>query len=216
MANRLKAIGVKGYENGFKLTLQPHRLQEPLQRKKPTTYFVNSMSDMFHENIPASYIKSVFDVIEKSPWHTYQVLTKRAERMADIMKDINIPPNAWMGVTVENKKHGLPRIDLLRKIKANVRFLSIEPLLEDLGKINLTGIHWAIVGGESGPKARPMKAEWVNNIKVQCKEFDVPFFFKQWGGWGPDGVKRPRKQNGRLLHGRAWDGKPDVFQPAFA
>jgi protein gp37 len=216
MANRLKAIGVKGYENGFKLTLQPHRLQEPLQRKKPTAYFVNSMSDMFHEDIPASYIKSVFDVIEKTPWHTYQILTKRAERMADIMKDINIPPNAWMGVTVENKKHGLPRIELLRKIKANVRFLSIEPLLEDLGKINLTGIHWVIVGGESGPKARPMKAEWVNNIKEQCKDFDVPFFFKQWGGWGPDGVKRPKKQNGRLLHGRAWDGKPDVLQSSFA
>lgn len=216
MANRLKAIGVKGYENGFKLTLQPHRLQEPLQRKKPTAYFVNSMSDMFHENIPASYIKSIFDVIEKSPWHTYQILTKRAECMADIMKNIIIPPNAWMGVTVENIKHGLPRIDLLRKIKANVRFLSIEPLLEDLGNINLAGIHWAIVGGESGPKARPMKAEWVNSIKVQCKEFHVPFFFKQWGGWGPDGVKRPKKQNGRLLHGKAWDGKPNVFQPAFA
>jgi protein gp37 len=216
MANRLKAIGVKGYENGFKLTLQPHRLQEPLQRKKPTVYFVNSMSDLFHENIPASYIKSVFDVIEKSPWHTYQILTKRAERMGDIMKDIIIPSNAWMGVTVENKKHGLPRIELLRKINANVRFLSIEPLLEDLGNINLNGIHWAIVGGESGPKARPMKAEWVNSIKVQCKESHVPFFFKQWGGWGPDGVKRPKKQNGRLLHGKAWDGKPNVLQTAFA
>lgn len=216
MANRLKAIGVKVYENGFKLTLQPHRLQEPLQRKKPTAYFVNSMSDMFHENIPASYIKSIFDVIEKTPWHTYQILTKRAERMTDIMKNIIIPPNAWMGVTVENKKHGLPRIDLLRKIKANVRFLSIEPLLEDLGSIKLSDIHWVIVGGESGPKARPMKAEWVNSIKVQCKEFHVPFFFKQWGGWRPDGVKRPKKQNGRLLHGRAWDGKPDVLQPSFA
>ncbi|MBN1621850.1 MAG: DUF5131 family protein [Endomicrobiales bacterium] len=121
-----------------------------------------------------------------------------------------------MRVTVENKRHGLPRIDLLRKIKANVRFLSIEPLLEDLGNINLAGIHWAIVGGESGPKARPMKAEWVNSIKVKCKEGHVPFFFKQWGGWGPDGVKRPKKQNGRLLHGRAWDGKPNILQPAFA
>ncbi len=216
MANRLKAMGVRGYENGFKLTLQPQRLWEPLQRKKPTVYFVNSMSDLFHEKIPASFIKSVFAVIENSPWHTYQILTKRAERMADIMQNINIPPNAWMGVTVDNIKHGLPRIDLLRKVNATVRFLSIEPLLEDLCTINLTGVHWVIVGGESGPKARPMKAEWVNNIKKQCKDFDVPFFFKQWGGWGADGVKRPKKQNGRLLHGKAWDGKPDVLQPLFA
>ena len=216
MANRLKAMGVNGYKNGFKVTLQPQRLWEPLQRKKPTVYFVNSMSDLFHEKIPASYIKSVFAVIENSPWHTYQILTKRAERMADIMQNINIPPNAWMGVTVENIKHGLPRIDLLRKVNAPVRFLSIEPLLEDLGTINLTGVHWVIVGGESGPKARPMKAEWVDNIKKQCKEYHVPFFFKQWGGWGADGVKRPKKQNGRLLHGRAWDGKPEVLQPSFA
>ena len=216
MANRLKAMGVNGYENGFKVTLQPHRLQEPLQRKKPTVYFVNSMSDLFHEMIPSSYIKSVFDVIENSPWHTYQILTKRADRMADMMQDINIPPNAWMGVTVENIKHGLPRIDLLRKVNAPVRFLSIEPLLENLGTINLTGVHWAIVCGESGPKARPMKAEWVNNIKKQCKESHVPFFFKQWGGWGADGVKRPKKLNGRLLHGRAWNGKPEVLQPSFA
>ncbi len=216
MANRLKAMGVRGYKNGFKLTLQSQRLWEPLQRKKPTVYFVNSMSDLFHEKIPASYIKSVFAVIENSPWHTYQILTKRAERMADIIQNINIPPNAWMGVTVENIKHGLPRIDLLRKINAPVRFLSIEPLLEDLRTINLAGVHWVIVGGESGPKARPMKAEWVDSIKKQCKDFDVPFFFKQWGGWGADGVKRPKKQNGRLLHGRAWDGKPEVLQPSFA
>lgn len=216
MANRLKAMGANGYENGFKVTLQPHRLQEPLQRKKPTVYFVNSMSDLFHEKIPSSYIKSVFDVIENSPWHTYQILTKRADRMADIMQNINIPPNAWMGVTVENIKHGLPRIDLLRKVNSPVRFLSIEPLLEDLGTIDLNGVHWVIVGGESGPKARPMKAKWVNNIKKQCKESHVPFFFKQWGGWGADGVIRPKKQNGRLLHGKTWDGKPEVLQPSFA
>ena len=216
MANRLKAMGVRGYENGFKLTLQPQRLWEPLQRKKPTVYFVNSMSDLFHEKIPASYIKSVFAVIENSPWHTYQILTKRAERMVDVMHKINIPPNAWMGVTVENIKHGLPRIDLLRKVNAPVRFLSIEPLLEDLGTINLTGVHWVIVGGESGPKARPMKTEWVDNIQKQCKDFDVSFFFKQWGGWGADGVKRPKKQNGRLLHGKTWDGKPEVLQSSYA
>jgi len=215
MAKRLKAMGVKGYGNAFKLTLQPHRLQEPLHRRKPTVYFVNSMSDLFHEDIPSSYIKKVFDVIEKSPWHTYQILTKRAERMVGVMQDINIPPNAWMGVTVENRKHGLPRIKLLREVKTNVRFLSIEPLLEDLGDIILTDIHWAIVGGESGPKARPMKADWVNNIKKQCKESNVPFFFKQWGGWGSDGIKRPKKKNGRLLLGRTWDSKPDLH-PLFA
>lgn len=161
MAKRLKAIGVKGYENGFKLTLQPHRLQEPLQRKKSTVYFVNSMSDLFHEKIPVSYIKKVFEIIEEAPWHTFQILTKRAERMADLMQNISIPSNAWMGVTVENRKHGLPRVDLLRKVETDVRFLSIEPLLEDLEEINLTDIHWVIVGGESGPKARPMKARWV-------------------------------------------------------
>ncbi|MFC1838900.1 DUF5131 family protein [Thermodesulfobacteriota bacterium] len=215
MAKRLKAMGVKGYESEFKLTLQPYRLLEPLHRKKSTVYFVNSMSDLFHEEIPYSYIKKVFKVIEKTPWHTYQILTKRAERMKEVMQKINISQNAWMGVTVENRKHGLPRIDLLRKLKADVRFLSIEPLLEDMGDIDLSNIHWVIVGGESGPKARPMKAAWVKNIKKQCKEYNVPFFFKQWGGWGPDGIKRPKKQNGRLLLGRTWDSKPDVLRPSF-
>ncbi len=216
MARRLKAMGVKGYENGFDLTLQPFRLPEPLQRKKPTIYFVNSMSDMFHEGIPSSYVKQVFDVIERSPQHTFQILTKRAERMVDILKNIRIPPNAWMGVTVENKKHGLPRIDQLRKVDAHVRFLSIEPLLEDLGEFDLTGVQWVIVGGESGPKARPMKAVWAQNIKRQCNAKNIPFFFKQWGGWGPDGIKRPKKENGRLLSGRTWDSKPVILQPSFS
>ena len=121
-----------------------------------------------------------------------------------------------MGVTVENRRHGLPRIDLLREVKADVRFLSIEPLLEDLGDIDLSNIHWVIVGGESGPKARPMKAEWVNSVKKQCREYNVHFFFKQWGGWGPDGIKRPKKKNGRMLSGRTWDSKPDVLKPSFA
>ena len=216
MAKRLQAMGVKGYENAFKLTLQPHRLEEPLQRKKSTVYFVNSMSDLFHEDIPVSYIKKVFEVIEKAPWHTFQILTKRAERMADIMQGISIPSNAWMEVTVENRKHGLPRIDALRRVKADVRFLSIEPLLEDLGDIDLTGVHWVIVGGESGPKARLMKAGWAKSAKQQCKDNKVPFFFKQWGGWGADGVKRPKKQNGRLLLERTWDSKPVALQPNFS
>jgi len=160
MARRLKAMGVRGYENGFALTLHPDRLQQPLKRKKPTMYFVNSMSDLFHEDLPDSFIRQVFDVMKKSSQHTFQVLTKRAERMDEFCRSYDAPSNAWLGVTVENRKHGLQRLDLLRHVRAPVRFLSIEPLLEDLGRLDLTSIHWVIVGGESGPKARPMKPEW--------------------------------------------------------
>lgn len=208
MARRLKAIGVRGYEDGFKLTLHPNRLFEPLRRSTPTIYFVNSMSDMFHAEIPDAYIRQVFDVIRKAPQHTFQVLTKRADRMVEFFKSYEAPQNAWLGVTVENKQHGIPRIDRLRQVKAHIRFLSVEPLLEDLGQIDLTDIHWVIVGGESGPKARPMKEEWALNIKRQCEEQNVAFFFKQWGGWGADGQKRAKKLNGRLLLGRTWDEVP--------
>jgi protein gp37 len=208
MARRLKAMGVKGYENGFKLTLLPYRLDEPLKRTRPTVYFVNSMSDLFHEEIPDAFIRQVFDVIQQSPQHTFRVLTKRAERMAVFFKSHESPRNAWLGVTVEDKKHGVPRLDWLRKVPAFTRFVSVEPLLEDLGRMNLTGIHWVIVGGESGPKARPMKQEWVLNIKRQCEQQKVAFFFKQWGGWGADGKKRAKRQNGRLLEGRTWDAVP--------
>ena len=211
MARRLKAMGVKGYENGFKLTLLPHRLDEPLNRTKPTVYFVNSMSDLFHEGIPDAYIRQVFDVIRQVPQHTFQVLTKRAERMTEFFKNYEPPRNAWLGVTVEDKKHGLPRLDLLRQVPAFIRFVSVEPLLEDLGRMNLSGIHWVIVGGESGPKARPMKQGWVLNVKRQCEQQKVAFFFKQWGGWGADGKKRAKKQNGRLLEGRTWDAVPAGF-----
>lgn len=208
MARRLKAMGLKGYENGFKLTLQPDRLDEPLNRKKPTIYFVNSMSDIFHERIPEEYIRQVFDVIKICSWHTFQVLTKRAERMSHFFKTHDVPKNAWLGVTVENKKDGVPRIDFLRRIKARVRFLSMEPLLEDLGPVDLSGIQWTIVGGESGPKARPMMPEWAENIKNLCDLYSVSFFFKQWGGWGADGKKRAKRANGRLLMGRTWDNMP--------
>jgi len=208
MARRLKAMGVKGYENGFKMTLLPYRLEEPLNRAKPTVYFVNSMSDLFHEDIPDAYIRQVFDVIRQAPQHTFQVLTKRAGRMVEFFKNYEPPCNAWLGVTVEDKKHGLPRLDWLRKVPAFVRFVSVEPLLEDLGRMNLKGIHWVIVGGESGPKARPMSQEWALNVKRQCEQHDVAFFFKQWGGWGADGKKRTKKQNGRLLQGRTWDAVP--------
>lgn len=209
MARRLMAMGVLGYENGFTLTLHPDRLQQPLKRKKPTMYFVNSMSDLFHEEVPDSFIRQVFEVIKNSSQHTFQVLTKRADRMDEFFRSYNAPSNAWLGVTVENRKHGLPRLDLLRHVRAPVRFLSIEPLLEDLGEIDLSDIHWVIVGGESGPKARPMKPDWVLGIKQQCEMQNIPFFFKQWGGWGADGKKRAKKINGRLLLGRTWDSVPE-------
>lgn len=210
MAKRLKAMGTPGYENGFQLTLLPNRLSEPINRKKPAVYFVNSMSDLFHKKVGDTYIEQVFEVIERCPQHTFQILTKRAERLASYFKSRPVPSNAWIGVTVEDKLSGLARIDSLRKVEARIRFLSIEPLLEDLGKLNLDGIHWVIVGGESGPKARPMKVEWVENIRQQCEAQKVQFFFKQWGGWGADGKRRSKKANGRLLAGRTWDDMPAV------
>lgn len=181
MAIRLKAMGVAGYENGFEFSIVPHRLNEPLKRMKPTVYFVNSMSDLFHEKMPESYLDKIFDVIANTPRHTYQILTKRAGRMNKYLVKRKIPENIWLGVTVENKNEGMSRIDKLRDLKAKVRFLSVEPLLEDLGKINLKNIDWVIVGGESGPKARPMEKEWVINIKDQCEKNNIAFFFKQWG-----------------------------------
>jgi protein gp37 len=166
------------------------------------------MSDLFHEEIPHEYIRGVFEVIKCSPQHTFQILTKRADRMAKFLKSYNVPQNAWIGVTVEDRKYGISRIDTLRQMNAPVRFLSIEPLLEDLGHLNLKNIHWVIVGGESGPKARPMEPEWVKSIKQQCEEHDIAFFFKQWGGWGADGKKRAKKANGRILLGRTWNSMP--------
>ena len=166
------------------------------------------MSDLFHKDVPDVYIKQVFDVMKKAHWHTFQVLTKRAERMSKYCYKYEVPQNVWLGVTVENREDGLPRMDHLRHISAKVLFLSVEPLLEDLGEINLTNINWVIVGGESGIRARPMKKEWVANIKKQCEKEEVAFFFKQWGGWGVDGKKRNKKANGRLLHGKTWDERP--------
>ncbi len=212
MATRLQAMGANGYQNGFKLSILPERLAEPLKRRKATTYFVNSMSDLFHNDIPFEFLDRVFDVIKQTPHHTYQILTKRAARMRKyfVPGERLLPGNVWLGVSVENRKHGLPRIDELREIEASIRFLSVEPLLEDLGQIDLSGIHWVIVGGESGPKARPMKPEWVKSIKEQCEQRNVAFFFKQWGGWGADGKKRPKKENGRVFAGRTWDQLPAV------
>ncbi len=208
MALRLQAMGMRGYEYGFGLSLMPERLAEPLERRKPTIYFVNSMSDLFHEEVPFDYIDQVFDVMRRAHQHTFQVLTKRAERMAEYCQGKSVPPNVWLGVSVEDRKHGLPRIELLRGIDVMVRFLSIEPLLEDLGKPDFSDIHWVIVGGESGSKARPMQRQWVDGIKRQCDRYGVPFFFKQWGTWGPDGQKRSKKTNGRTYKGQVWDAMP--------
>lgn len=208
MAKRLQAMRANGYDNGFKLSVLPERLSQPLKRKKPTLYFVNSVSDLFHKSVSSEYLDQVFEVMEKTPQHSYQILTKRATRMRDYFNCRSVPNNAWLGVSVENKKHGLPRIDFLREINARIRFLSVEPLLEDIGKVDLSDIHWVIVGGESGSKARLMEERWVKSIQHQCSYQGVSFFFKQWGTWGVDGVKRNKKINGRYLSGKKWDEYP--------
>ncbi len=210
MAKRLQAIGMEGYENGFKFNTVPSRLNDPLKRKKATVYFVNSMSDIFHEDMPEEYLDRIFDVIENTPQHTYQILTKRADRMLQYLSVRAIPKNIWLGVSVENRKEGLPRIDKLRNLKASVLFLSVEPLLEDLGKMNLKNIDWVIVGGESGNRARPMDKQWVLNIKQQCEAIGIPFFFKQWGTWGEDGIKRNKKANGKALDGKIIQMMPQL------
>jgi protein gp37 len=209
MARRLHAMGAPGYEKGFALALHPERVAQPLARVKPTVYFVNSMSDLFHEGVPDAFLDEVFAVIEATPRHTYQILTKRAERLPEYFAHRACPQNVWLGVSVEDRAYGLPRIDHLRKVDAAVRFLSIEPLLEDLGAFDLSNVQWVIVGGESGHKARPMQEAWVENIKRQADKAGVAFFFKQWGGWGADGIKRHKKANGRNFKGRTWNAYPE-------
>lgn len=209
MANRLQAMGTPGYENGFEFSIMPDRLEQPLKKKKATKYFVNSMSDLFHEKMPQQFLDKILGVIDLTPQHIYQILTKREDAMFEYFQNRKIPENIWLGVTVDDKKHGVPRIDKLRNINATIKFLSVEPLLEDIGEIDLTGIHWVIVGGESGAKARPMKKEWALNVKRQCEEQNVAFFFKQWGTWGADGVKRSKKTNGRILNGKEWNEFPE-------
>lgn len=209
MSRRLQAMGVPGYEKGFrKVRTLPERLGEPLSRKKPTVYFVNSMSDLFHAQVPESFIDRVFQTMRQAQWHTFQVLTKRAERVAEFTAEHAVPDNVWIGVSVENKRHGVPRIDYLRQVPAKTRFLSVEPLLEDLGDLNLAGISWVIVGGESGHGARPMKADWVRRVQQSCEEQGVHFFFKQWGAHGADGLRRSKKANGRELDGMTFDAMP--------
>lgn len=211
MANRLKAMGTPGYENGFEFSIMPERLEQPLKKKKATKYFVNSMSDLFHENMSQDFLDKIMGVIDLTPQHIYQILTKREESMFSYFQYRTIPENIWLGVSVEDKKNGVPRIDKLRNLNATIKFLSVEPLLEDLGEINLNGINWVIVGGESGSKARPMKKEWALNIQRQCDEQGVAFFFKQWGTWGADGIKRSKKTNGRILEGKEWNEYPEAI-----
>lgn len=207
MAKRLKAMKTPGYENGFEFTLMPDRLDLPKRIKKPTKFFVNSMSDLFHEQMPFDYLDEVFKVITETSHHQYQILTKRENILNDYFKDRTVPDNVWLGVTVEFAKTK-NRIDILRNIDAKIRFLSIEPLIDAVGELDLTGIHWVIVGGESGHKARPMDPEWAIDIQRQCDEQGVSFFFKQWGTWGADGVKRSKKANGRILLGQEWNEEP--------
>lgn len=209
MAKRLQAMGANGYENGFEFTLMPERLDMPFKIKRPTKFFVNSMSDLFHEKMPYDFLDRVFETIEATPQHSYQILTKREHILADYFITRKVPRNVWLGVTVEYAKTK-SRIDVLRSIDARIRFLSVEPLIGALGDVDLSGIHWVIVGGESGHKARPMKMEWALDVQRQCDEQGASFFFKQWGTWGEDGVKRSKKANGRLLQGREWNAEPLV------
>lgn len=200
MANRLRAARNPSYQNGFELTLQPRMLTRPLEWRKPKNIFVNSMSDLFHEDVPRDYIQRVFDVMNRANWHQYQILTKRAERVRELSPDLEWARHIWMGVSVENEDY-LDRIDHLRKTAAHVKFLSLEPLLGPLAKMDLQGIDWAIVGGESGPGARPVDPAWVTDIRDQCVKAGVAFFFKQWGGVH-------KKKTGRELEGRTWDQMP--------
>ena len=208
MTRRLCAMKVDKYKNGFTVTLHDDCLEEPVKWKKPKTIFVCSMSDLFHKDVPFEFIDKVLSVIERTPQHRYQILTKRADRMAEYFSSRSVPANVWLGVTVDVKS-SKPRIDALRGIGGvPIRFLSCEPLLEDLGTIDLTGINWIIVGGESGKRARPMKEEWALNIKRQVDEANKTFYFKQWGTWGSDGIKRDKHRNGKTLKGEIYQQMP--------
>jgi len=200
LAKRLRAMGQANYRNGFELALQPQMLELPLRWKTPKRIFVNSMSDLFHKDVPTDYIKRVFEIMGLAHWHQYQVLTKRSERVLELSKELEWASQIWMGVSVENEEYTY-RIENLRKTAAHVKFLSLEPLLGPLRKLDLRGIDWAIVGGESGPGARPLDSGWVTEIRDQCLRAGVPFFFKQWGG-------AQKKKAGRTLEGRTWDEMP--------
>jgi len=202
MAERIQSMGNERYRNGFQLTIQHDLLEKPLEWKKPSIIFVNSMSDLFHKDVPLEYIKKVFEVMNKAHWHTFQILTKRSERLVELAPHLEWGKNIWMGVSVENERV-TNRIDHLKNVPAHIRFLSCEPLLGELGDIDLTEIHWVIAGGESGPRSRPIEESWVISIRNQCKKYNTAFFFKQWGGTN-------KKSTGRLLEGRTWDEFPNT------
>ena len=202
MAKRLQAMGQPNYLGGFQVALHSEMLEQPLSWKKAQTIFVNSMSDLFHEDVPLSFLTRAFDVMARASWHTFQILTKRADRLEEVAPTLHWPRNVWMGVSVESPKY-LHRLDRLRQVPAAVRFVSFEPLLEALGAVDLRGVDWAIVGGESGPGARQIERDWIVDIRRQCRAARVPFFFKQWGGTN-------KKRAGRVLDGRTWDGLPRV------
>jgi protein gp37 len=206
MALRLKAMGNPSYINGFNLTLHEDILTLPLKWRKPQTIFVNSMSDLFHDDVPVDFIQRVFEIMHHADWHCYQILTKRSERLLELSSKLHWMPNIWMGVTVEENNYSY-RIEHLKKTGANIKFLSLEPLINPISNLQLKGIDWVIVGGESGPNARPMKKEWVVDIKNQCQSNNVPFFFKQWGGFN-------KKRAGRELDGRIWSEIPSLLPKA--
>jgi len=206
MAHRLQAMGQRNYRHGFRVTLHDHMMHHPLKWKKPATIFVNSMSDLFHKDVPTEFIQRVFGVMREASWHRFQVLTKRAGRLAQIADRLPWPTNVWIGVSVEEQRV-VDRIDQLRTVPAALRFLSLEPLLGPLSDLDLAGIGWVIVGGESGPGARPMRKTWVRDIRMQCSRAKVPFFFKQWGG-----VRK--KSTGRVLDGRTHDAMPAAYSAA--
>ena len=201
MARRLEGMGQPNYRNGFKLTLQPQMLGRPLAWRRPQMIFVNSMSDLFHKDVPLIYIRQVFATIRQAHWHTFQVLTKRSERLVELARELEWPDNLWMGVSVERAEYDF-RIDHLRRVPAHIRFLSLEPLLGPLPGLNLDQIDWVIVCGESGRRPRPLSEDWVLEIQAQCECAGVPFFLKQWGG-------RNKKESGRVRGGRTWDETPD-------
>lgn len=208
MAERLQAMGQPNYANGFEVTLHEHMLERPLQWKSPRTVFVNSMSDLFHKDVPIEFIQQVFAIMRRASQHQFQVLTKRSERLLELDRVIDWPPNVWMGVSVENADYVF-RIDHLRQTHGRIKFLSLEPLLGPLSQLNLLNINWVIVGGESGPKARPIREEWVTEIRDQCLINDIPFFFKQWGGTN-------KKKSGRELDGSLWNQMPKKLEQSFS
>jgi protein gp37 len=204
LAHRLQGSGMQRYANGFKVTVHPDVLALPLLWKRPSLVFVDSMGDLFHDDVPFDFIARAFRVMEEAGHHTFQVLTKRAQRLAELAPRLSIPQNVWIGVSVESDDY-VVRADLLRMVRCKVRFLSLEPLLGPLPSLSLEGIDWVVVGGESGPQARPMKAEWARQMRQKCQGEAVPFFFKQWGG-------RNRRAAGRLLDDRLWDEMPQGFE----